>query len=806
MTRPVLTVRTDNPKLLCLLSEKTAITTRTNSSSAWQTEWDTGVLSYASSALSKTDAALAAESDLDKKFFALGLAGWIDNVTTYHSKMLSAGLYFLNNTSLLKGYTGRRDQLIAMGYGYDFLKTGVITFSDADRKTWGEKVIGICDAVQTQSDKIDGHTGGNMGADLIAALPLRGESGSGFNHEAAAASVCNKALDFWFGELAGDLARMDADRFAASDGASIKGVWYNGISNWHALSVLYVLKKACTAITVAGDPYDPIADESWVAKVGEWWTRCYRRGDDDYFADGDTGRTYVNPFFTPHIRNLMAILIQHGGAWRGGVRRIRDKAHAKAGTSPHSISKQDYAIEVAVWDKGDVACAPKTLAQLGVPKYRLFQPNGDFVYTSDKNGDDEVIIRIKCKEFDFAGHQHLDNGSMQCDVSGDQVLLHAGKFDTGDVAADYGGTHHRNFYQQSISHSGVPLIHDPDFDDFTKGLAHKSRNEEGRLTDYPSGLGGQLWHRYDQGGGNYSYDPPDINTMRLQGGKMAWRFSGIDADGTKRLSIVDAVEDQYLFLHADYTYSYLREAIDVGTVRARVSTVETRWLIIENVGIDPIVFRYDRIVSRLASFVKRQQWHFYRDVNVARLHVGTPQETISVEAVGFRGTGKIFIDTYTGGSEKLSQTIFGGNPPLDLNTFGNQQFAHGFAPNFAPADGPNEREKPDLGRRWLAVSPFVQQVETHFLTVLQPMRVGSSRRDFDWINEPSWYGIKLAADREFRVHKTTLQVQTTADNIPPGVPGPLSASSGPSSGQVTVSWPPNNDDAVSYQVYSRLKV
>src|SRR5574341_949874 len=123
----------NHPRIHCRDTDKTGglnIQGMSNSSTQWQSVWDTYILGYAAQAVAKTDAALADESELDAKLWTLGLAGWIDNVTSYHDKLLSVALYLANSPSIWDSWNNRRDQVMALAYAYDFLRTGVITFSD----------------------------------------------------------------------------------------------------------------------------------------------------------------------------------------------------------------------------------------------------------------------------------------------------------------------------------------------------------------------------------------------------------------------------------------------------------------------------------------------------------------------------------------------------------------------------------------------------------------------------------------------------------------------------------------------------
>lgn len=812
MSRPVLTIRTTHPRIHCLDTDQTVIRSRTQSASAWAPLWNSGVVSYATSAAAKADAALAAEDDLDSKFFSLGLAGWVDGVTSFHSKLRSAGLYLCNNLSLWSTWPNRREQVLGLAYGYDFLAAGGagVTFSVSDRKLWGNKLLEMCDYTNA-TGYIDGHDRGNHMAQLIAGLVLRGEFSAqppGYDHTVASDFLINQAFDLWYGATAGAICAMDSERYFSADGGSGKGCWYNVIASQHSLMVLDGLSHACSSITLDGAPYAPFTDEAWVAKFGEWWARAFTRQNQDYWPIGDTGRTYVNPFFDYRARLILAILAREGGAWRPAVRWLRDRLHTQAGTAPYGLTKNHFAIEVASWNPADPASASKSLKTLGAPKGRLFDPHGDFLHHSDLDMQDGVNTHIQCREVDYPGHTHLHNGGMEIEAYGDMVLLFTGHYSTSDTQADFGGQHHRGWLQQSIAASGVPLVYDPAND------THKARNLSGSLVDWPTGLGGQMWKRFNLGGGNYSYDPGDTTTMRTQGSKLAWRRAGTDAAGKNKFRIVDKATGIFWFLHADYTHAYLQEAIDLGTTKQRATLVESKWLIIEDVSSAPVILRMDRVISRVATFVKRQHWHTFGKPNVVLLNSGTAQKTIQSTAAGFLGVGQIIIDTFAGEVD-FGFSVQGGNAPNTLDALASGQFAYGGV-EYAPTNTPNEREKPDFGRWRLEITPTIARTDDTFLTALFPLRVGQSKPSYQWIHEPMYLGLDFGGGKQVRLHRTDpVAIVSSAPNQPPPPPPPASGPPalvqnlivvpGPASGQATAFWSPNTDAPTKYRIKYRVK-
>lgn len=110
---------------------------------------------------------------------------------------------------------------------------------------------------------------------------------------------------------------------------------------------------------------------------------------------------------------------------------------------------------------------------------------------------------------------------------------------------------------------------------------------------------------------------------------------------------------------------------------------------------------------------------------------------------------------------------------------------------------------PDLGRYRVEVSPGTPKEEDYFVNLIMPIADGESPPAFEWFEEASYYGVRFGGE-EFRIHKTIDQaLWSGADTQPPAAPQNLAAEVGPGSGQVTLTWDPNTDDAVKYRGYYR---
>ena len=795
----------NHPRIHCRDTDLTGglnIRGMSNTTAQWKPTWDTYVIPYADSAIAKTDATLAGEDALDTKMFSLGLAGWVDTVTSYHNKLLSCALYMANlSPEFWPGFTQRREWIMGLAYAYDFLSTGVITFSAANKKTIGIMIQDLSSQGYGDSgsgtDFIDGHFAGNMMSQVIGAIALGHESGTGYNWTSGTDAILTTSFGYWYGLTTGAENHIESNRYYGSDGGSGKGTWYQALDGVHSMWLLNAMTMGFSAIEEDSVAYVPFANEDWVQRVGEWWLRGYRRGDGDYFSMGDCFRTYVNPFYQEEARRTLAVLIRRGGNWRKHVHWLRNQLHVQSGNAPYSIANYAMAQEVALWDPTDAAgdSEPPALASPALPKGRLFDPPGEFLYDSSFDHPNGCKISISCEEFLPTNHQHLNCGGIGIWLKNDSVLSPStGRYTTSDVAADFGGTHHRNWHQQSIGHSGVPLVDEP-------GLTHTALNNASpavRVT-YPSGLGGQLWREYAAGATvALRHDPLTCTNMRNQGSKLAWRRSGINANGDNRFRVVTHSEGVFWFLHADFTHSYLKDIAHLGTTNQRVNLAEMKILIVENVSIWPIVLRLVRVTSRLATFTKRDHWHVYKAPTI-----GNPAPNIlRASAAGLNTVGKITIDHYNSPGFTMTTVPFGS---VNSQGYGSTQFSYG-GNNYPPTNGANVRQEPDIGRYRVDVSPVVARQDDLFATALFPTLVLETPPAYTVTDDTNWV-IWNFSGKEFRIHKSQPLAQTNADTVPPAAPTGVTAVNAAGGGTIRVGWNLNSeDDIASYKTYYRVKV
>jgi len=819
----VATIRSTYPRCFGLIStDKTALTARTNSTSSWKTLWDTVYLPYCDTLVSQSDMLVAATSSgtpsdlVHRKFFMLGLAGWIENSTTYHNKLLSAAKALANNDGWWPGWTTLRWTSFAMAAAIDFLQTGVITFTDADKKTIGDSMISRIDYTNAQSpnEYIDGHTGGNYMAILHAMGALHGMSGTGFNYTATALSRINKVIDFWYGASPGGPARIETDRFFGGDGGSGKGSGYNAIAHFHSLEFLNCVSSLFSVREIAGEPYDPWVDEAWVGKATEWWLHTYFRGDGDFIPIHDSGKISA-PHFVDEARWALGLLVARGGAFRKQARWLYDQLQTWENAAPpngagFTTGQYRRAFDVPFWDPADSANANQSPAAAGLTKSRLFSPWGDFFHVSSWDPTQKTIIYIRAPEFFYEGHSCLDVGAIGAVVRGDVVLpMQAGTYD-GGWSESLAGPHNCLWYQQTIGHSGALLV-----DDFTinphKAQFQATQGGGAPRTDIPSGLGGQYRKQFFNGSTTI-YDPPDVGSMRNDGGGMAWRRVGSDAVGTGRFRIVSQVPGDYVFMHADTRHAYLLRHDFLGGSLERTRRVDIKWLLLEGGSVwqYPILLTIGWVESRLATFLKRQVWHTHGAPNSNMLVL---QDIRRITADGYRTVynvdaslprGKIVIDHYR--ASEFQMLTVGSSIPTQNGYFQNQFAYQTGGTNYEPVEAIGAKEQSDLGRYSVHMVHSPQVTEMRFVSLLFPCLRTETPPSYSLTEDASSINLLFGPNKQYRISKTQPILVTSGDVTAPGAPVLAGALSGPGTGEITGLLVPNADDTVVYQPWYREKV
>jgi hypothetical protein len=508
MTRPVISSFTaTHPRLLFKASDKTLLQARATAPKFWADWFSNKMFDYAFNNRSASASSLlgtpgAIKSAVHQKCLTFATVGYLTDAfsTDIKAQAITLAKYLAQTWAtpvISEGTQEDREVLLGMAFVFDILFQDI---SAADRKIIGDGIIAQCDLMSlSYGELMDGHSGGDQACQLIGALALVGESGAGYDYTTGGSNATtrlNEALDFWFGQNAGDQARFDYDRYFGADGGSGKGVWYQNLGYWYTSLFSRCYHNAVASSTLDGDDYTLYTNESWWGKVGEWFLNAHARGDLEYFKIGDTARV-SSPLFHEYSRVSLAHLMTHGGAWRGNICWLYRILNALETGSAYTKT-----LDFLLCDPDDPANISTPPATNAVATSRLFAPPGSYFYRSswDIAGEDNCIVNIHAPEYYYLGHQDLDVGSIQINVGKDMVLCNTGTHSSSDAKAKYGGSHCNEWQRQSLSKSGIVLVDDEagvvaatPVEDSTP---HTNKNEAGTHTTYNHGEGGQLHKKY----------------------------------------------------------------------------------------------------------------------------------------------------------------------------------------------------------------------------------------------------------------------------------------------------------------------
>lgn len=754
---------------------------------------------------------------------ALAIWGWIENDTAAHAKLLSAAKYFATHPGeydpdtnpggiwLLSGTNSLRAQIIAITLAYDFLRTGVITFSDADKKIVGDALLSVSNLTYSDQEFLDGHSQAHMMCKMLAASVLLGEYGTGFDYRVTAATRFEHAAGFWFGDTPGDASHIETVRHMCGQGGSHMGPWYSQIRLWASFWTMLMMHNAFVrnvdtphALQLDGGDWAPMTDETWIQAVGEYPLTLQIRGDHEYYQMGeDTARS--SPCYHTYLRFMNCFLATWGGDWRKQNMWMRNYQHDwEEVTETGGVTDSVLGYDVCLCDPADssnTATHPKDMVP-ALDKTFYANPPGTYAYRNTWDYTNAGVVLVNCHERFQIGHQHLCAGGITMSVKDDMVLLATGNYDTPN------SKHYRYWYQQSLAHSGVPLIHDGQAVAQGMWILTDGPGSSTPYVNYSSQLGGQLYKRMIKPGPFEDRDPDNMTQLLTDGSGIGWKRS--------TFAMPESTSD-YDFLTCDLRHAYLREYVHLNTTTERVTKCVVRLLVIKGESTWPIVFRVVEIDKRLPSFTVRDQWHSHNNFSITYPHPwkdGDPStygDTQRLSSTGYRGTGKIVIDYYNWW--EFSPQIFGDSLPL----YGNRQMwdleINRRPYDWSPTTVHGSRHNPDVGRYTVYMIGAIQRTKEYLVNLLMPMGVNDAPVEYQWIDEANWFGVQFSAtNHSYRINKTADTVQVSAggedpgpDSTPPGKPTILTAT--PASEAATVTWQPNSEtDMASYKVYYREKV
>jgi hypothetical protein len=806
------TVRGTRPRAIANAGDKTALTTRSNTAGSWQTWYDGSGLSQADGYLTATDATLTNSEAAYNRFLLLALYGWIEGTTSYHTKLLSSAKYLAQHPTIWEAFISRRFQILALSYAYDFLDAGVIAFADADKKIIGDALQSLCTAnahvnltTGDYDEYLDGHSAGNLMSQMVAGIVLSGESGTGFNYSTFATTQIDEALNFFYGASASDPKGLDVMRYFG--GAQPAGTWYSMLRTWKFVHALQAIRKGMVqnsetahSLQLNGTDYNPDVDEDWIASAGEYILHSWLRGDDNFWAVNDSQRV-TNPWLHDYTRHPLSWLVALGGTWRKSLRWLLDTLNAKT-AAVNQLAGYQQVFDFFFYDPSDTDNAsvhPKD-ASPAIAKTIFANPPGSLFSRSSWDYKQAAVLSWEIPERYYMGHPHLLVGGMQVAVRQDLVLTHSGFYSTSDPLANYGALHHRQWYQQSISQSGIPLVDD--------GVTtHQNYNATGSLATYQTGLGGQVWMAYDAGGGVIVRDPQNLSEMLMSGGGEAFH---------RAISRMPANTSEYTFAYCDSTFAYCGDYQIRAT--SRVPLCHLKLLIIHAEGAWPVYLYVCRVQSRQSSFQKRVCWHSYGAWAQSFPHASasgngdcyrhTAYGYLATSAPSNPSGGKIALDTYTPSGSGMVFQQFGGAGTPNAAGYYPQQFFFG-GTNYPPTYAPNSRWIAEVGRYTLqALSPATRTEET-FAFLIQPMGKDDAPLAYSWVDENDYIGITFTdTGHTYKIAREEFAVLAGTggeESGPPAAPTGLVAS--PGILKATVSWSPNTEsDISSYRVYYREKV
>lgn len=746
----------------------------------------------------------------------------------------------LDNSNTAMDPQERRAAAVGLALTWDMLTT-YSGFTAANKAKIGDALIRVLDKMNNDFDDLmDGHAPADQAAKIVGAISLFGESGSGFNYDTGASSAKTRldfGLDYQYGGNAavtsGGEAALDTHRYFSTVGGSGKGIWYEEVALHSVFQQFLAMTQGFSAITLDDAAYVPF-DEAWVEQVMSWLLHFGLRGDGEIFRIGDTNRNKA-PWFVRNNRGCASTLVTYpaSGTYRKQAMWFLEQWHRNAGVQnakdagDTSGSAYQRAHEFVLVDPSDPLNAAKHPADISTAKLKYWSTPGAYSYVSDWSKDAGMHLSAQFPEFWYYGHQDLDVGAIQITVKNDMVLLNRGLYDTSVAsdnagAADNGGTMTNNFSRQSISKSGIVRVSDELA--VSGNTPHRARDRGGTKRTYPNGEGGQLW-KHD---GAENIDPRSVGHMRFDGSGNMWRRCegrpGAPA-GTTGMELIGGggEGDSYAFFYANARRGYLRLHTELGGAVERTRVMECRDMLIRNQPTGPILFRYWRADSRLASMKKAQGWNFWGNPVV-----GNFPATGKFYAEGYLGTvspspptrevGVCMVWYYNHTAFSAFQT--GGNQTKDALGYGNQQFFYNpydgsGGKNYPPSEdiGNYPRHLPDLGLYRIDIKPKVQAVRDDFVCLVIPLVKGDSEDvlGVKWLTEDKFYGVQFGNGDVYKINKTDFTFvapNQPVDNIPPGAPTGLAATVGAVTGRVSLSWTANSieTDLRSYRVYRRIKV
>lgn len=737
MSVPTYNVISTHPRLLFRASEKTALTARTDSTSAWKTEWDAKVTTYVEGAKGDPDSLIfktsGSTTNCWEKTTAVAFWGYIEEgvraTNNAIDTAIQAAIVAVDHAPW--GEQSPTRELIKMAAcAYDICYNWM---TQAER----DKVAGWIVEIATWfvgnysiTDQMDGWTGINATSTLMGLLATHGNSA----HAAKIQTLLNTTVEWIYGADSTS-GRMSYPRLCYTDGHTEKGHSYIWSSLHTELFAAWCMQKATD--------WDSFTAESgWTTKIWEELLWHYKGGTLPAFQGmGDESRDAAP--FTLLCRHAYDHLLEMNKTTEAGrmlrwMYEIWDAPHT-------SLWGPTRVFDVIFHDKANITPLHPKDATTPPSTSRLFSKPGVWYGRKAKRGssdpdwdmDEIATIRISARSKYYSGHAHLDAGSMFMSVKGDVVsLTPSGIYESGATCWYQGNC--RTWMQ-----SWCPLI-------YKSGETWKWQNDG---TSYIND-GGQQWRLYRnyQSPPSKIYDPGNAWHMLNDAGGEGW-------ERCREFSKV-AEDTGYTFLFANIRDAY---KLDFDST-PKCSILEMRYLVIWPTSANglywPAVLYYARIKKADASYPTK-----------IPIHSATTWTSTSYGATteGYQHEGKLWLDVFNKSAYTL--TI---RAPSDSTAF----TAPWNTVNYPPT-GWNAQEEPFKTNSMLTIAKTTSVQEEHYVILAMLSEAGDSEpaASRSWITDADWYGVTLNGV-DHRIHKTLKQVSVGGggpDVTPPAEVSGLSA-------------------------------
>jgi hypothetical protein len=684
-------IRTGHPRLFFRQSDYTALHDRVYNQDGWGPLWNE-VVSWCNSNASKSPASLVGTGDEDllKSYsdnitFSLAFCGWIENDQSIIDKAIAVAVYtaglFPDNVSSVDWRIRQRGQL-GLAYVYDFLYDRL---NSDEQETISGKLHKLNDSFNPKSSEhIVGHTTEHQALKLLGTLALAGDGNSDWDSE------FDEVLTYWYEPEVGFIEALCAFQGLHS------GSGYARTRGWQWM-------KGLTALANATENINPFADDNWGPAFGEFLLHAWDRGDGEKISFGDTS-AQSSPYFTDKDRIVIATLAGRYAHLPIGrqLHWLYDSFHDIS--IERNLTSPDYELaeSMVLFDAAAPAAAPT------ISDSRLFDM-GVLFHRSSWNLSASTVVMFLSDKYYRMNHSSLGNGHLQIVHRGDPVVLRSGHY-------EWQNSHDDNWYKRSISHSGAPLIYDPD--------ALYTRWSEVTEND-----GGQPWKKFEG-----SSKPDNMKELREDGGGLAWSKGEV-------LGYQDTTD--YTYIRADIERAYRREYDDsprTPVLDANVLILKTRDS--SNFRRYPLVLYHHHVVSANASWRKAIPWNFARRPTVS-------QSTGRIEAESYHQRAKVVIDVFDPEEFTLDS--------IDGFGYNNGQW---------PAqENYGSREIADRGGYRVEVVSNGSRQEVDFLTLLMPLDPNDIPPDYTWIEDGDSFGIEIDSG-QYLINKRTGALTAPGGNPP----------------------------------------